>query len=56
MNHMDVLQIIKGGESSKVQFKELGSKNILADETETFDSSIKDVDIRLFSEYFKKKI
>ena len=33
----------------------LGSKNLLADETEIFDSSIKDLDIRLFSEYFKKE-
>ena len=33
----------------------LGSRNILADETEIFDSSIKDLDVRLFSEYFKKE-
>jgi len=33
----------------------LGSRNLLADETEIFDSSIKDLDIRLFSEYFKKE-
>jgi predicted HTH transcriptional regulator len=33
----------------------LGSKSLLVDETEIFDSSIKDIDIRLFSEYFKKE-
>jgi predicted HTH transcriptional regulator len=33
----------------------LGSKSLLADETEIFDSSIKDIDTRLFSEYFKKE-
>jgi len=33
----------------------LGSKNLLADEIEIFDSSIKDLDVRLFSEYFKKE-
>jgi predicted HTH transcriptional regulator len=33
----------------------LGSKNLLADEMEIFDSSIKDLDTRLFSEYFKKE-
>jgi predicted HTH transcriptional regulator len=33
----------------------LGSKSLLADETEIFDSSLKDVDTRLFSEYFKKE-
>ena len=33
----------------------LGSKNLLADETEVFDSGIKDIDTWLFSEYFKKE-
>jgi len=33
----------------------LGSKSLLADEMEIFDSSIKDLDIRLFAEYFKKE-
>jgi len=33
----------------------LGSRNLLADETEIFDTSIKDIDTRLFSEYFKKE-
>jgi len=33
----------------------LGSRNLLADEIEIFDSSIKDIDVRLFSEYFKKE-
>jgi predicted HTH transcriptional regulator len=33
----------------------LGSRNLQADEMEIFDTSIKDTDIRLFSEYFKKE-
>jgi len=33
----------------------LGSKNLLADETEIFDTSIKNVDKWLFSDYFKKE-
>ena len=33
----------------------LGSKSLLADETEIFDAGIKDIDIRLFSDYFKKE-
>jgi predicted HTH transcriptional regulator len=33
----------------------LGSKNLLADEMEIFNSGIKDLDARLFSEYFKKE-
>ncbi|MDR2730135.1 MAG: putative DNA binding domain-containing protein [Treponema sp.] len=33
----------------------LGSRNLLADETEIFDSGIKNLDIRLFSEYFRKE-
>jgi len=33
----------------------LGSRNLLADETEIFNTSIKDIDARLFSEYFKKE-
>ena len=33
----------------------LGSRNLQADETEIFDASIKDLDARLFSEYFKKE-
>jgi len=33
----------------------LGSRNLLADETEIYDSSLKDLDVRLFSEYFKKE-
>ena len=33
----------------------LGSRNLLADETEIFDSGLKDLDTRLFSEYFKKE-
>jgi len=33
----------------------LGSKNLLADEIEIFDTSIKNIDTHLFSEYFKKE-
>jgi len=33
----------------------LGSRNLLADEIEIFDSCIKDIDARLFSEYFIKE-
>ena len=33
----------------------LGSRNLLADETEIFETSIKNVDKWLFSEYFKKE-
>ena len=33
----------------------LGSKSLLADEMEVFDSDIKDVDTRLFAEYFNKE-
>jgi len=33
----------------------LGSRNLLADETEIFNTSLKDIDIRLFSEYFKSE-
>jgi predicted HTH transcriptional regulator len=33
----------------------LGSKSLVADEMEIFDSTIRDVDTRLFSEYFKKE-
>jgi len=33
----------------------LGSRNLLADEIEIFETSIRDIDARLFSEYFKKE-
>ncbi|MDR0503161.1 MAG: putative DNA binding domain-containing protein [Treponema sp.] len=33
----------------------LGSRSLLADETEIFDTNIKDIDARLFSDYFKKE-
>ncbi|MCL2270083.1 MAG: putative DNA binding domain-containing protein [Treponema sp.] len=33
----------------------LGSRNLLADETEIFDTSIKDLNVWLFSDYFKKE-
>jgi predicted HTH transcriptional regulator len=67
MDASEILEIIKRGESSKVQFKErmpnadsfanelIAYRNLLADEPEIFDSSIKDIDVRLFSDYFKKE-
>jgi len=33
----------------------LGSRNLFADETEIYDSGVNDLDVRLFSEYFKKE-
>ena len=33
----------------------LGSRNLLADEIEIYETSIKDIDTRLFSEYFNKE-
>jgi len=33
----------------------LGSRNLLADEIEIFNTSLKDIDVRLFSEYFKNE-
>jgi len=33
----------------------LGSKNLFADETEIYDSGVSDLDVRLFSEYFRKE-
>jgi predicted HTH transcriptional regulator len=33
----------------------LGSRNLFADEIEIYDSGLKDLDVRLFSEYFKKE-
>ncbi len=33
----------------------LGSRNLSADETEIYDSGVNDLDVRLFSEYFKKE-
>jgi len=46
MNEQELLSIINGGETSK---------NLLADEIEIFDTSIKDMDTHLFSEYFIKE-
>ena len=50
MTEQELLKIIDG-EVARL----LGSRNLLADETEIFDTSIKDLDVRLFSEYFKKE-
>ena len=33
----------------------LGSRNLFAEETEIYDSGVNDLDVRLFSEYFKKE-
>jgi len=33
----------------------LGSRNLLADEIEIFETDIKDIDVRLFSDYFKNE-
>jgi len=56
MDGQELLQIINKGESSKVQFKErLPHPDSFADETEIYDSGPKDLDMRLFSEYFKKE-
>jgi len=56
MTEQELLAIINGGESSTAQFKErLPHSDSLTDEIEIFDTSIKDIDTWLFSEYFKKK-
>ena len=56
MTEQELLTIITGGESSTAQFKErLPHPDSLADENEIFDTSIKDIDTHLFSEYFKKE-
>ena len=56
MNEQELLQIITGGESSTIQLKErLPHPDSFADETEIFDTSIKNLDKWLFSEYFKKE-
>ena len=54
------IYVKNGADKRKVTSNEeiarlLGSRNLLADETEIFDSDIKDLDTRLFSEYFKKE-
>ena len=54
------IYVKNGADKRKVTSNEeiarlLGSRNLLADETEIFDSSIKDIDTRLFAEYFKKE-
>jgi len=56
MTEQELLTIITGGESSTAQFKErLPHPDSLADEIEIFETSIKDIDTHLFSEYFKKE-
>jgi len=66
MESKELSAIIKHGESSKVQFKErmphpdsfaheYGNTNMFAETMEIFDAGIKDIDTRLFSEYFKKE-
>jgi predicted HTH transcriptional regulator len=55
-----IIYIKNGADKRKVTSNDeiarlLGSRNLLADETEIFDSSLKDLDIRFFSEFFKKE-
>ncbi|MDR1903480.1 MAG: putative DNA binding domain-containing protein, partial [Treponema sp.] len=55
-----IIYVKNGSDKRKVTSNDeiarlLGSKHLLADETEIFDSTIKDVDEWLFAEYFKKE-
>jgi predicted HTH transcriptional regulator len=55
-----IIYVKNGSDKRKVTSNDeiarlLGSRNLLADETEISDTSIKDIDTRLFSEYFKKE-
>jgi len=55
-----IIYVKNGADKRKVTSNDeiarlLGSRNLMADETEIFDAGIKDIDIRLFSEYFKKE-
>jgi predicted HTH transcriptional regulator len=50
-NGSDKRKVISNDEIARL----LGSRSLLADETEIFDTSIKDLDVRLFSEHFKKE-
>jgi predicted HTH transcriptional regulator len=55
-----IIYVKNGADKRKVTSNDelarlLGSKHLLADETEIFDSTIKDVDEWLFSDYFKKE-
>jgi predicted HTH transcriptional regulator len=50
-NGADKRKVISNDELARL----LGSKHLLADETEIFESSIKDIDERLFSVFFKKE-
>jgi predicted HTH transcriptional regulator len=54
-----IIYVKNGSDKRKVTSNDelarlLGSRNLFADEIEIFDAGIKDIDIRLFSEYFKK--
>ena len=56
MDPKELNEIIKLGESSRVQFKErMPHLDSIADETEIYDTGIKDINVWLFSEYFKKE-
>jgi len=55
-----IIYVKNGSDKRKVTSNDeiarlLGSRNLLADETEIFDSCIKDLDTRLFSDYFIKE-
>ena len=55
-----IIYVKNGSDKRKVTSNDeiarlLGSRNLLADETEVFDSGIKDLDTRLFLEYFRKE-
>ena len=55
-----IIYVKNGSDKRKVTSNDeiarlLGSRNLLADETEIFDTSIKDVNAYLFTEYFKKE-
>ena len=54
------IYVKNGSDKRKVTSNEeiarlLGSRNLLADETEIFDSGLKDLDERFFRDYFKKE-
>jgi predicted HTH transcriptional regulator len=55
-----IIYVKNGSDKRKVTSNDelarlLGSRHLFADETEIFDSTIKDLDERLFSAYFKKE-
>ena len=60
LKEQELLQIISGADKRKVTSNDeiarlLGSRNLLADETEIFDSGLKDLDKGRFQDYFKKE-